>query len=62
MKRVIVGMALAIAALCAFMFYTRYGQFVISGEPALYPSRTGWMWGSLTLIALILALAASRKA
>ena len=62
MKRIVVVMALAIAGLCAFMFYTRYGQFVLNGEPAIYPERAGWMWGSLTVIALILAVVASRKA
>ena len=62
MKRIIVTMALLIAGLCAFMFYDRYARFLLSGEAAIYPERTGWMWGSLAVIALILAVVASRRA
>lgn len=62
MQTIIVAMALGIAALCGFMFYTRYGRFLITDEVSTFPSRVGWMWGSLTVIALILAVVASRKA
>ena len=60
-KRTVVIMALLIAALCAFLFWNQYGRFLLSGEATSHPARYGLMWGSLTLVALVLAFLASRR-
>ena len=61
MKRNVVVISLVVAALCGWMFYNRYLTFVLSGAEAAYPERTGWMWGSLGLVALVMAVVAARS-
>lgn len=61
MKRTIAIMGLLIAALCAWVLYSRYGSFMLAGTESPHPERGLYMFGALGLIALVMSFAVTRK-
>ena len=70
MRRNVLLIAVGVAVLCGWMFWSQYlahvgsfvdGRYVDPETGRAYVERAGWMWGALGLVALVLGFAVSRR-